>query len=593
MSILNVDKIQPIGGGSTITVDATDIQASTGTIRASTFSGDVSATGIGVTSLNIAGVTTTTDDIKINADNKNLKIGAGEDLSLFHNGTDSRIVNTTGDLSIRSNSLKLASTTGEEYLRATANSSVDLFHDNVVKLTTNSDGYRSNDNVKAQFGNSGDMEIYHDGTENYIRSNNGAIIIRDDTIHLKAYSTTDTYVSCVNGGAVSLRYDNSVKLTTETSGVNITGVCTATSFSGSGENLTRTTPYSHRNVVINGGMQIAQRGTSSTGNTSGGYKTCDRWELSLNSAGTWTVTQSSTCPDGFNNSIKLDCTTANTSLSSNSFLSIRTAFEGRDLRRFAKGTTSAKAMTVSFYVKTNKNGTYAVELYDVDNTKIATSLYTVSNSNWNRYEFTIPASTNTGQFNNDNNKSMNLGFILAAGTNYTNGSQYGFFVQGSNLNRAAGHTVNLADSTSNEFYLTGVQLEEGEIATPFEHRSDGDTLMDCYRYYVKIFTNTSDYPFGYGYKYGPTTHAVSVQLPTRLRGTPTCTFSGLRIRGGNTNGTNNAETVTSLGGMSYSNANFQSFTVNTNVNSAVVGQTVLLVNSVSNNTTYINFDAEL
>jgi hypothetical protein len=463
------------------------------------------------------------------------------------------------------------------------------------------------DNAKLSFGASSDLQIYHN-SNTLIENSTGQLALNNSggNISIKATDSNGDFILRVGGstssenaivavhnGEVILSFNGNSKLTTTNTGVTVTGICTATSFSGSGENLTRTTPYSHRNVVINGGMQIAQRGTSSTGNTSGGYKTCDRWELSLNSAGTWTVTQSSTCPDGFNNSIKLDCTTANTSLSSNSFLSIRTAFEGRDLRRFAKGTTSAKAMTVSFYVKTNKNGTYAVELYDVDNTKIATSLYTVSNSNWNRYEFTIPASTNTGQFNNDNNKSMNLGFILAAGTNYTNGSQYGFFVQGSNLNRAAGHTVNLADSTSNEFYLTGVQLEEGEIATPFEHRSDGDTLMDCYRYYVKIFTNTSDYPFGYGYKYGPTTHAVSVQLPTRLRGTPTCTFSGLRIRGGNTNGTNNAETVTSLGGMSYSNANFQSFTVNTNVNSAVVGQTVLLVNSVSNNTTYINFDAEL
>ena len=267
--------------------------------------------------------------------------------------------------------------------------------------------------------------------------------------------------------------------------VNVKGAVVADGFISNGGAL------SHRNVVINGGMEISQRGTISTGNTSGGYKTCDRWELSLNTAGTWTVTRSGTCPDGFNHSIKLDCTTANTSLSATSFLEVRTAFEGQDLRRFAKGTTSAKPITVSFYVKTNKNGTYAVELYDVDNTKIATSLYTVSNSNWNRYEFTIPASTNTGQFVNDNNKSLTLGFILAAGTNYTNGTQYGFFVQGSNLNRAAGLTVNLADSTSNEFYLTGVQMEEGSVATPFEHKSFTEELTRCYRYYRRFGANGS------------------------------------------------------------------------------------------------------
>ena len=346
------------------------------------------------------------------------------------------------------------------------------------------------DNAKLSFGASSDMQLYHDGNHSYIDdAGTGNLRLRSGTLEIQNLAGNKTSAIFSSGGGQTLNFNNSTKFVTTNTGVNITGICTATSFSGSGEGLTRTTAYSHRNVVINGAMQVAQRGTTSTGNTSGGYKTCDRWELSLTSAGTWTVTQSGTCPDGFNNSIKLDCTTANTSLSSNSFLSIRTAFEGRDLRRFAKGTTSAKAMTVSFYVKTNKNGTYAVELYDVDNTKIATSLYTVSNSNWNRYEFTIPASTNTGQFNNDNNKSMNLGFILAAGTNYTNGSQYGFFVQGSNLNRAAGLTVNLADSTSNEFYLTGVQMEEGEIATPFEHRTYHDEFLKCCRYYQEITGN--------------------------------------------------------------------------------------------------------
>ena len=226
MSILNVDKIQPIGGGSTITVDATDIQASTGTITASTFSGDVSATGIGVTSLNIAGVTTTTDDIKINADNKNLKIGAGEDLSLFHNGTDSRIVNTTGDLSIRSNSLKLASTTGEEYLRATANSSVDLFHDNVVKLTTNSDGYRSNDNVKAQFGNASDLTIFHDSNRSAINNATGElrILSGSDIIIGKRSAADSSYSEQLAtfkiDGAVELYHNNVKKFETTSAGAD-------------------------------------------------------------------------------------------------------------------------------------------------------------------------------------------------------------------------------------------------------------------------------------------------------------------------------------------------------------------------------------
>ena len=216
MSILNVDKIQPIGGGSTITVDATDIQASTGTIRASTFSGDISATGIGVTSLNIVGVTTTTDDIKIDADNKNLKIGAGEDLSLFHNGTDSRIVNTTGDLSIRGNSLKLASTTGEEYVRCTANGSVDLFHDNVVKLTTNTDGYRSNDNVKAQFGNAADLTIFHDGTHSRIYNSTGNLSFRSAVFDVLNADGSERMFKATADSGCELFFNGNSKVQTRT-----------------------------------------------------------------------------------------------------------------------------------------------------------------------------------------------------------------------------------------------------------------------------------------------------------------------------------------------------------------------------------------
>ena len=402
------------------------------------------------------------------------------------------------------------------------------------------------DNTKISFGADADLQLWHNGTHSNIKNSTGRLYILADDIWIKDGNDGDMHARFLHDDASELYFDGGKKLETTNVGITVTGTVSATSFSGSGEGLTRTTAYSHRNVVINGAMQVAQRGTTSTGNTSGGYKTCDRWELSLNTAGTWTVTRSGTCPDGFNNSIKLDCTTANTSLSSTSFLSIRTSFEGQDLRRFAKGTTSAKAMTVSFYVKTNKNGTYAVELYDVDNTKIATSLYTVSNNNWNRYEFTIPASTNTGQFVNDNNKSMNLGFILAAGTNFTNGNQYGFFVQGSNLNRAAGLTVNLADSTSNEFYLTGVQLEEGEIATPFEHRSFGEELARCQRYCYRLGGLSKQYQCvatGFiGHNGSTDTGKVIVHLPTTMRTNPSISVIGTNAFWVHTGG---AETGTS------------------------------------------------
>ena len=389
-------------------------------------------------------------------------------------------------------------------------------------LSSNSNDILVADDDQIKLGTGADCSIYHSGADFAIINSTGNLnILNNSADAVQIRHGSETMIKAISDGAVELYHDDSKKFETTNTGAVISGICTATSFSGSGEGLTRTTQLSHRNVVINGDMRIAQRGSTSTGNTVGGYKTCDRWELSLTSAGTWTVTKSTTCPDGFTNSMKLDCTTANTSLSATSFLEIRTAFEGQDLRRFAKGTSGAKAITVSFYAKTNKNGTYVVELYDTDNTKIATSLYTVSNSNWNRYEFTIPASTNTGEFNNDNGKSLSLGFILAAGTNYTNGNQYGSFVQGSNLNRAAGLTVNLADSTSNYFYLTGVQMEEGEIATPFEHRSYADEFRRCARY---CYQWIDDQQLGFGQVYSGSGYTkIFPPIPVNMRAKPSVT----------------------------------------------------------------------
>ena len=141
---------------------------------------------------------------------------------------------------------------------------------------------------------------------------------------------------------------------------------------------------------------------------------------------------------------------------------------------------------------------------------------------------------------------MSLSFILAAGTNYTNGTHYGFFVQGSNLNRAAGLTVNLADSTSNDFYLTGVQMEEGEIATPFEHRSFGEELNRCLRYYWKDKATQADHIFCTAANYTTSNAYARIDWPVPMRGTDTgitigySALSDFKILGNNsaTNGLN-------------------------------------------------------
>ena len=291
--------------------------------------------------------------------------------------------------------------------------------------------------------------------------------------------------------------------------------------------------FANRNKVMNGGMQVAQRRTSKSSITSGDYYVCDRWKLGYGTAGTWTISQSTDTPDYFGNSLKLDCTSANTSLSAGSNLQIQQFFEGQDLQDVGKGGSTAKEITVSFYVKTNKTGTYIVELMDHDNSnRHCGKSYTVSNTNWNRYTLTFPADT-TGALDNNKGKSFELGFWLVAGGTFQGSSlqeTWGNLSQGS---RAVGQ-VNLADSTSNEWLLTGVQLEIGSVATEFEHKTFAQELLACKRYYSKSYTydveagTSSAFADQIVNRYAPNDVSNRIDLGTRfeieMRTTPTMTI---------------------------------------------------------------------
>ena len=265
------------------------------------------------------------------------------------------------------------------------------------------------------------------------------------------------------------------------------GTCTAKLTSVGGA------PLSNRNKVINGAMTVSQyNGTSVvTGVNATGYR-IDRWThqiASINSA--FSVSQSTDSPDGFGNSYKIDVTTADTSLAAAHAHFFRQKIEGQNLQDFAKGTSSAKQFALSFYVKTNKTGVYTVELYDVDNNRAISKIFTVADTNWNRYTIIFPEDT-TGAFGNDNGNSLVLQFWLSAGSNYTTGtfnnSAWGSV---SGKARVSSSNVNFGDSTSNDWYLTGVQLEVGDTATSFEHRSAGDELARCQRYFQVLSRNTS------------------------------------------------------------------------------------------------------
>jgi hypothetical protein len=285
-----------------------------------------------------------------------------------------------------------------------------------------------------------------------------------------------------------------------------------------------------RNIIINGAMNVAQRGTSSTGISSGGYYTVDRFKVSTNSAGRSTMTQEAiTDLPGFANAIKLDCTTTDTSLDTGEYLQLSQYIEGQNLQTFAKGTSDAKPMTVSFYVKGNGNATYMCELYDGDNGRRSGIQFSVTSS-WNRVSLTFDGDT-TGAFDDDNALSLYLNLWLAAGSGYSGGSYTAnTWASNVNANRAVG-ADNFYSSTDNEFFITGFQMEVGQNATTFEHEPFDRTLTKCERYFQRSFHTASN--SGNSQTYPGTITALAtannsldfqVQFRTQLRTAPTFTF---------------------------------------------------------------------
>ena len=300
-----------------------------------------------------------------------------------------------------------------------------------------------------------------------------------------------------------------------------------------------------RNIVINGAMNVAQRSTSVTGiGATTGYFTCDRWQIAENdaSAGRLTMTQTADGPNGISaNCLKLDCTTADTSIAAGEVLQVLQKFEGQDLQSIGKGITGAKEITVSFYVKASAAFDFVCELYDLDNGRQISKLFSTT-TDWVRHEFTFPADVDDGSspFGDDNAASLQLSFWLHGGSTFTSGTlNTASWANATNANRAAG-IDSFFSSTDNNFFLTGVQMEVGSVATPFESRSFGEELALCQRYYYQI-QGSGKARIGHGIAHDARAGTISFDLPTRMRNTYTLTSSGAStlefVYGANSEGT--------------------------------------------------------
>ena len=287
-----------------------------------------------------------------------------------------------------------------------------------------------------------------------------------------------------------------------------------------------------RNILINGDMSIAQRGTSSSGATTDTYYTCDRWRIRIGALGTWTISQSTDIPtgQGFSKSLKLDCTTADASPSASDYLFVAQRIEGQNLQYLKKGTSNAESVTLSFWVKCNKTGNGQVNIRDNDNDRIIGNTYTINSANtWEKKTITFDGDT-TGALDNDNGESFDLNFWLDSGSDYTGGAVPTSWEARTQTDRNAGGTLSLGDNTANEWYITGVQLEAGTSASDFEFLPFDVQLNRCKRYFQKSmpYSVYSNSQYTAGYATVATSGAVQnqaygLEYPVEFRATPTLT----------------------------------------------------------------------
>jgi hypothetical protein len=285
----------------------------------------------------------------------------------------------------------------------------------------------------------------------------------------------------------------------------------------------------NRNLIINGAMTVNQRGTQTGIRNSFGI---DRFRSTGTGAQIFTFSQSTEVPSGqgFSYSLKLDVTTADTSVAAGDYNMVQHLFEGQDLQHLKYGTSSAESLTLQFWVRSSKTGTHIVELKIQDVNYYNAQIYTIASANtWQKVILTF-SGYQTSAITNDNTNGFGINWWLMAGSTYSGGTLASNTWQNTAANRAVGQ-VNVVDSTDNEFYLTGVQLEVGEQDTPFEHKDFGTTLAKCQRYFQNNGGNrvivSSDVTSGSNY-------FLTVKYITAMRAAPSITFSTNAGNGFNT-----------------------------------------------------------
>ena len=274
-----------------------------------------------------------------------------------------------------------------------------------------------------------------------------------------------------------------------------------------------------KNLVINGDMRISQRNGTTATNATGGYTSLDRIRWSTGSAGAVTSQQVTDAPPGFYNSMKITVTGTDTSIASGDYLYFRHIFEGNNINHLNWGSSNAKTVTLSFWVKSSIVGTHGGSFWNDDFDRSFPFTYSINSANtWEHKSITIPGCPD-GTWKTDTSRGINLAWTQLSGSTYTGTpNQWNSAGDIAPLN-----TLNLLATSGATFYITGIQLEVGKNATDFEHRQYGEELALCQRYYyLHVFVEgSSTKSIANAAAYHTSTAFGIVHFPVTMRTVPT------------------------------------------------------------------------
>lgn len=347
--------------------------------------------------------------------------------------------------------------------------------------------------------------------------------------------------------------------------------------------------FSFRNKIINGAMEIDQRNAGSAVTISDQY-TLDRWSAYENTDGTFTVQRSTTAPTGFSNSLLATITSADSSLTTNQqCIPCRQWIEAASMTDLAWGTASAKSITLSFWVRGSVTGTYGITVSNSANDVVYAATYTISAAN--TFEFktiTIPGPT-SGTWPTDNGRGMIVTWSLGAGPSVTVSSNNSWISSPGTAVYAAVGQTNVVATNGATWFITGVQLEVGSSATPFERRPYGLESALCERYYYKLAPVGSGLELVPGLNPGSTSNLVKVPLPVSMRIKPSIEISSAGWGFVRNRGSFTAYTTTGVSSRDGSQPGFAYFdaVVSSGLTGAEIGYTAI------NDGSWLAFSAEL